>query len=54
MTDSGQSAPPDPRDCVQPSDIGKLHHDPVDDIWYECIFDSRRSEYTWAIVPPAD
>src|SRR2546430_358281 len=54
----GESAltgsPPNPTKCAGPEDVGKLHHDEELYVWYECVFDRRRSVFTWAIVPPAD
>ncbi|HSL14656.1 MAG TPA: hypothetical protein VK962_00135 [Actinomycetota bacterium] len=49
-----EGSPPDPERCRGPADLGKLHHDEEDDIWYECVFDSRRGVYTWAILPPVE
>jgi hypothetical protein len=54
MTGREGTNPPDPRACVQESDVGKLHHDSFDDVWYECMFDRSGREYTWVILPPAD
>ena len=52
---SSQSASlPDPRHCANDEDIGKLHHDTESDIWYECCFDTRRSIYTWSVLPPIE
>lgn len=45
---------PDPRDCQGPADIGNVHHDVEQDIWFECVFDKRMNLYTWTILPPAD
>lgn len=45
---------PDPEACRGEGDLGKLHHNAKDDVWYEGSFDPRRSVYTWAILPPTD
>ncbi len=47
-------AAPDPEECREPADVGKLHHDGDQDIWYECFFDKRKGVYTWAIVPSTE
>lgn len=48
------AGPPNPEDCRQVTDIGNIYHDEVDDIWYECLHDTRRDVTTWAISPPND
>jgi hypothetical protein len=45
---------PDPDDCKQPEDLGKIFHDEENDIWYECVFDRRKKVFTWTILPPED
>jgi hypothetical protein len=45
---------PDPNECRGPSDVGKVHYNETDDIWYECVYDKRRDVVTWAIVPSTD
>lgn len=52
MTES--NGPPDPATCAARDDVGRLHHNRSQDIWYECIFDSRRDIVTWAIIPVPD
>ena len=47
-------AAPDPADCSEQAHVGRIHHDPDEDVWYECVFDARRSVVTWAILPPED
>ncbi len=50
-----ESDSPPPRDGYASDEgVGKLHHQVPDDVWYECVFDSRRREYTWSILPPGD
>jgi hypothetical protein len=51
---SESDGPPDPKACRSQDDEGKLHHDVLADIWYECILDDRRRAYTWVILPPDD
>lgn len=46
--------PPAASECVGPDDVGKLVYDGEQDTWFECIFDARRDEYVWAIVPPVE
>ena len=46
--------PPDPARCQSQDDLGRLHHDEVHDIWYECRWDPSNRVYTWAILPPFD
>jgi len=45
---------PDPDECRGPTDVGEIHHDEEQDIWYECVFDQRKAVYTWTILPPGD
>jgi hypothetical protein len=45
---------PDPDECREPADVGKIYHDAAQDIWYECVFDRRKQVYTWTILPPGD
>ena len=49
-----QGSAPNPGECRSHADVGKIHHDEAEDIWYECVFDPRRRVYTWTIVPPVD
>lgn len=46
--------PPPPGQCKDATDVGRIHHDEIADIWYECAFDDRRRVYTWVILPPGD
>jgi hypothetical protein len=32
--------------------VGQLFHDKEADVWYECIFDTRKNVFTWTILPP--
>jgi hypothetical protein len=48
------TGPPEARSCSRPADVGRIHHDPDNDIWYECVHDSFRDEFTWTIIPPRD
>lgn len=43
---------PDPKECKEPHDVGKITYDPDNDIWYECMYDKRKNAYTWVITPP--
>ena len=54
MPDDPPADLPRAEDCTGEGDLGRLHHDAHRDIWYECIFDSRRSMYTWSAIPPSD
>jgi len=47
-------AGPAREDCQAEADVGKFYYDADQEIWYECIFDRSRAEYTWAIVPPVE
>lgn len=49
---SRSSGPPEPDTCRSAADVGALHHNDRDDIWYECVRDKRRQVVTWVIVPP--
>ncbi len=53
-TVSVSDGPPEPASCTSADDIGRLHHNETDDVWYECVFESRRRVYTWTMLPPAD
>ena len=46
--------PPDPDGCTGMNDVGSLHHNLAGDVWYECVFDSRRTVVTWAIIPAGE
>lgn len=49
-----QASVPDPGECRDAGDVGKVRHDPEQDLWYECIFEPRKRVYTWVILPPVD
>ncbi len=42
---------PPAEDCAQASEVGRVHFDEVNDIWYECMHDKRRDVISWVIVP---
>jgi len=54
LSEAAKLLAPDPRECRGSGDIGKLHHDVEQDIWYECVHDERTGVFTWTILPPAD
>lgn len=51
---SEQDQGPNPDECKEPEDLGKIFHDEEHDIWYECVFDQRNKVFTWTILPPED
>jgi len=52
MSFSESAQPPEPAECTHAGDLGKMHHDSLHEIWYECVYDTRRELYTWTILPP--
>ena len=54
MVASAGNGLPDPGECREAGDEGKLYHDFSNDIWYECIFDVRTSSRGWTALPPSD
>jgi len=48
------SGPPPEEDCACDADIGRVHFNHRDEVWYECMRDPRTSVTTWAILPPND
>jgi uncharacterized protein YfcZ (UPF0381/DUF406 family) len=46
--------PPEASGCISAADVGRLHHNVDDNIWYECVFDKRRAVFTWTMLPPQE
>src|SRR5271166_779502 len=42
--------PPEAAQCTGVEDVGSVHHDTVEDVWYECVLDRRRNLFTWSIL----
>ena len=45
---------PPAEQCATNQDVGRLHYNTADDIWYECFCDERHGVFTWAVIPLVD